>query len=209
MNIYRLKKIFRNHFENGFSFYFVLFLIFIFGIIIGAVIIKALSTSIHYNILKYSNPYFFSNFKNYDNYYNIFKMSIYFNLIYIGISYVFGILNLGFIIPVLVFIKGGTLGFTVGFLLHNFSWKGFIISIFGCYPQYLIYIPCIVAVGALSMTVAAKYKFSANRKFTKFKRLDILEYTLFVLFFTVLMIIGSIYEGFISPIFLNIIKDLV
>lgn len=209
MNIYKFKRLLKNHFENGFSYYFILFLIFIFGIIIGASIIKAVNNSIHNVLLQYSSPYFYSYFDSSTSRYNIFKTSIFFDLIFILISYVIGLLNLGFVIPVLIFLKGGSLGFSVGYLIHNFGWKGFLISLFGYYPQYLIFIPCIIAIGALTMTISNKYKFSSTRKIVKIKRLDVLEYTIFILFFLAISIIGVLYEGFISPIFLNIIKELI
>lgn len=209
MNIYRFKKLLKNHFENGFYFYFILFLIFTFGIIIGASIIKALNVSTNSTLLRYSSSFFYSYSKGSSSYYSIFKTSIFFVLLYIIISYVIGLLNLGFLVPLLVFIKGGSLGISVGYLIHNYGWKGFLISVFGYYPQNLIYIPCIISIGALTMTISSKYKFSASRKIIRVKRLDALEYTVFLLFFFMVSILGVLYEGFISPIFLNIIIDLI
>lgn len=208
MNTIRLKRVLKNHFENGFSFYFSLFLVFIFGIIVGALIIKATSPNAQIGILKLSSSYFYSIFKGISNKYEIFKVSIIFNLLFVLFIYIFGLINLGFIIPLLIFIKGGSLGFIVGYLISNFGWKGFFVSILGLYPQYLLFIPCIITIGALSMTISLRYKFSSRGKKNKVKRLDLIEYTAITLIVKIVILIGSIYEGFISPIFLNIVNDI-
>lgn len=208
MNTIRLKKLLKNHFENGFSFYFILFLLFIGGIVIGSLIIKALSENTVSLILKLSSPYFFNSLNaNYSSF-NIFKTSIIFNLLFVIIAYIIGLLNLGFIVPILIFLKGGSIGISVGYLIFSYGWRGFLISIFGCYPQYLLYIPCIIFIGALSMTISFKYRLNSNRRVVKLKRLYFADYTIFIIFFASLLLLGSIYEGFISPFFLNLVNDI-
>ena len=208
MRLNRYKKLLKNHFENGFSFYFILFLILVLGVIIGSLIIKLIDESTRNFILSYSNSYYYVLFKSPSGSIEVFKHSLWFNLFFIIVLYFVGIFNLGFIIPGIIFIKGGLWGFLVGYLIENYGIKGFLVSIFALYPQFIVYIPCVVTLGALAMTMTFKYKFSAKRKVIKIKRLEILEYTIFVLFFSSAMLIGIIYEGFVSPIFLNLI-DLV
>jgi len=134
--------------------------------------------------------------------------SLKFNFIFVIVTYIIGLLNLGFIVPLLVLIKGGLLGFNVGYLIYNFGLKGFIVSVFGLYPQYLLFIPCIIAIAALVMTMSFKYKLSAKRRTLRIKRMNLADYTVSMLFFTCIMFIGSVYEGYVSPIFLNLINEL-
>lgn len=208
MNIIRLKKLLRNHFENGFSFYFMLIFVFVVGIILGAIIIKAIDPKVQISMLKLSNPYYYTIFSKGLNRYAIFKASIVFNILFIGLTYILGILNLGIFVPLLIIMKGGFLGFNVGYLIFNFGWKGFLVSFLGIYPQYLLYIPCIIVIGALSMTISFKYKLSSKKRVVKIKRLDFTDYTIFILSFTFITIIGSLYEGFLSPTFLNLVNVL-
>lgn len=205
MNIIKFKKLLSNHIENGFVFYFILFLIFLIGIIIGSLLIKAIDFDVQDSILNFSSTYFYTNKNGLMSNYSIFKTSVFFRLIFVFIIYVVGLLSLGIIVPFLIFIQGLFLGFNVGYLINYYGMKGFLVSIFSYYPQYLIYIPCFIAIGAFSMTMAFKYKISTKRKVVKLKRLDVLDYTLFNFVFTILILIGTMYEGFISPYFLNLI----
>ena len=206
MNIIRLKKLLKNHFENGFSFYFMLIFVFVVGIILGAIIIKAIDPKVQIDILKLSSPYYYTIFNKGFSRYEIFKTSVAFNILFVGLTYILGILNLGIIIPLLIILKGGFLGFNVGYLIFNFGWKGFLVSVFGIYPQFLLYIPCIIIIGALSMTISFKYKLSSKKRVVKIKRLDFTDYTVFILSFTFITFIGSLYEGFLSPTFLKLLN---
>lgn len=208
MNINRYKKLLRNHFENGFSFYFILLLIFIVGIIVGGILIKALETKVQISVLRYTNSYFYSLYKGINNNYEVLKISIIFNIIFIGFVYIIGLFNLGFIIPIIIFIKGAILGFNVGYFIENFGWKGFLVSIFGVYPQYILFIPCIISMGAIAMTMTFRYKISSRKRVLKIKRLNLIDYSVFILFFSVLILFASIYEGLVSPIFFNILEIL-
>ena len=208
MSIIRIKKLLKNHFENGFSFYFMLFFVFLVGIIIGSIIIKAIDSKVQIGLLKMSSPYFYTIFTKGYSKYEIFKASIMFNTLFVGLTYLFGTLNLGFIIPILMFFKGGLLGFNVGYLIYNFGLKGFFVSVFGIYPQFLLFIPSFIIIGALSMTVSLKYKLTSKKRVVKIKRLDFVDYTIFVLIFSFVIIIGSLYEGFISPTFLKLVNAL-
>lgn len=196
----------RNHFENGFSFYFILALVLIFGIILGALVIKAIDNEIVSRLVKYSNPYFYSLSRGYLSNIDILKLSIFLNIIFALFTYLIGLFSLGFIIPLLLFIRGLQFGLLVGYMIFNFGFKGFWISIFGLYPQYLIYIPCIISLGALTMTVSFKYHMNSGTKLMKVKRMNLSDYTIFVFINIIFLMIGSIYEGLISPLFLKLIS---
>ncbi len=208
MNLLRFKNLFKKHFENSFTFYFLLFFIFTIGIIFGAVLIKAFDNPRRLLLLKYSNAYFYNVLNNNYNNISIFKKAMFNNFIFISVMYIIGLANFGFIIaPIIVFLNGGLLGYAVGYLIYSYGFKGFLLSILGIYPQYLFYIIAIISIGALSMTMSYKYKFSRNLKAIKTRRLDLIDYTIFILVLTIFIIIGCLYEGFISPFFLNLIND--
>ena len=111
----------RNHFENGFSFYFILALVLIFGIILGALVIKAIDNEIVSRLVKYSNPYFYSLSRGYLSNIDILKLSIFLNIIFALFTYLIGLFSLGFIIPLLLFIRGLQIGLLVGYMIFNFE----------------------------------------------------------------------------------------
>ncbi|WP_279401536.1 stage II sporulation protein M [Piscibacillus salipiscarius] len=52
---------------------------------------------------------------------------------------------------VLLFLKGIVIGFTVGFLVNQLSWKGFLLSITSVAPQNLLIVPAYLLIVASSM----------------------------------------------------------
>lgn len=208
MNLLRFKNLFKKHFENSFTFYFLLFFIFTIGIVFGAVLIKAFDNPRRVLLLKYSNAYFFNVLNNNYNKVSIFKKALLNNLVFILITYLTGLANFGLIVtPLIVFFNGGLLGYAVGYLTYSYGFKGFFLSIIGIYPQYLFYVIAIVSIGALSMTMSYKYKFSRSLKIIKARKLELIDYTIFILVLTIFITVGCLYEGFISPIFLNLINE--
>lgn len=209
MNLIRFKNLFKKHFQNSFTFYFLLIFIFTMGIIFGAVLIKAFDNSKRILFLKYSSAYFYNVLNNNYNKISIFKKALFNNVIFISIAYLAGLANFGFIItPLVIFLNGGLLGYAVGYLTYNFGLKGFLISILGFYPQYIFYVMAIISIGALSMTMSYKYKLSGSLKIIKTKKLELMDYTFFIFVLALILVIGCSYEGFISPIFLNSINEL-
>lgn len=208
MNLLRFKNLLKKNFESGFSFFFILSLIFIFGIIVGALFIKALDSKSKLLLLKMSSPYFYNVInKTYTNV-NVFKASVLSNLFFLVLIYFIGLSNFGIIInPILLFIKGCLLGYNVGYLINTFSTRGFFVSIGGIYPQYILYIPAFISIGALSIIMSYRYKLSPSRRMVKPKRLEITDYSVMFLFFLFVLFIGSLYEGFIAPIFLGLVNE--
>lgn len=208
MNLLRFKNLLKKNFESGFSFFFILSLIFIFGIIVGALFIKALDPKSKLLLLKMSSPYFYNVInKTYSNI-NVFKASLFSNFLFVILTYFIGLSNFGIIIsPILLFIKGSLLGYNVGYLINEFSTRGFFASVFGVYPQYLLYIPALISISALSIIMSYRYKLTSSRRIVKPKKLELTDYSTMFLFFLVILIIGSLYESFISPIFLNLINE--
>lgn len=205
MKMNRVIRALRNHWENGFSFYFICFFSLILGIIMGAIVFNALSDNSRLSILRLSSPYFFLSLKENFLRSDMFKISFYFNFFFIMLVYICGLVNMGLIVPIFIFIKGGFLGFNVGYLITNFGIKGFFAALLGIYPQYLIYIPCYIIICSLAITVSRKQRISARRAAAKVRRIDIGEYSLLFAVVTVFILVGILYEGFVSPIFLNII----
>ena len=55
------------------------------------------------------------------------------------------------VILILLFIKGMVVGFTVGFLVSQMGWQGFMLAFVSILPQNLIIIPVFIIMAALSV----------------------------------------------------------
>lgn len=198
----------KRHFQNNFLFYFILFIAFIMGSIIGPLIIKKVSTKTQIAILKLSHPYFKNVYLDEYSSFSAIKTSFINNLLLATIMGFLGLVNLGIIfIPIIIFIKGTLAGFTVGFLVERFAVRGFLSSLLGIYPQNIFIITGLIGVGAVAMTMSSNFKMPFNKKGLLRKDIDINHYIILILIFTFIIMIGAIIEGIISPIVMKLIID--
>ncbi len=206
MFLLRLNRLLRKHFENGFIIYSILGVIYVLGIIIGSILLKKMNVAESNFLLKYSNPFFKNIHGNDFGQYLVFKSSLLGNFGCILIMYLLGLLGFGFIfIPILIALKASSLGLTVGYLVKDLGIKGIFISILGIYPQNLFIIPGIIGIGAVTISMSLSFRTKARPKLVKAKGfVNVKEYTVLILIFTLIIIFGSLIEGFISPIFLKL-----
>lgn len=205
MYLLKIKRIMRKHFENGFLLYFILGAIYTLGIILGAILLKKFNIDDSNLYLRFSNPFFKNNYYyDYGNY-SVFKSSVLGNGLLILSMYLFGLLGIGFVfIPLLIFLKGSALGLTVGYLVKEFGLRGFLVSVFGIYPQSLFIIPGIIAIGAVTMSMSLSYKTKIKKRFIKARGIiNLNDYTILILVFAFIVLIGSLIEGWLSPMFLK------
>lgn len=203
----RLYKLIKKHFQNHFTLYFVLFCAFVLGNIFGAIFLKRISydtktfifTGFH-PFLKVVNGYTKS---------MIFRNLFLFNAFILLITIFVGLFNLGYIvIPIIITLIGGSIGFRVGFLVSYFKLKGFWISILGIYPQYLFYIVGFLGTGSLSMSLSDNVFKNSHTRITK-KIFTNKEYYILYGFFLIFSILGIITEVICSPILRLILKDII
>jgi stage II sporulation protein M len=60
------------------------------------------------------------------------------------------------VILIILFMKGMAVGFTVGFLVNQMGWDGFLLSFVSILPQNLLIIPLFIIMAALSVTFSLK-----------------------------------------------------
>lgn len=207
--ITRIKRWLFRHFQNNFIIYFILSTVFAIGIIIGAISIKVLNTEQKNNIIVFLNS-FFKAMKN-DGFDSIliFKQSIIDNFKTIGLMWLTGLIIIGIgIIPIAVMFRGFAIGFTVGFIVNEYGTKGFLFSILGILPQNLFIIPGIISISSVGIAFSLN---NIKKRKTKLRynkiNLNIMDYSILILFFSIIVFIGTLIEAFISPIFLRALSD--
>lgn len=128
---------------------------------------------------------------------------MFFNFLFISLTFLFGLLNIGILSTLLIFLRGSLLGIAVGFTVQNYDIKGFIVTVVGIYPQYIIYLPCILLAGVLAILFDRRTNL-INRKRHNVIKINLSDYIILFVLIIILMTIASFYEGFISPIFFRL-----
>lgn len=142
-----------NHIREYSSIYLFVVVLFLMGVIFGAVIVNSLSFTQKEDLFYYLSQFFGQAAKGEVNAArDLFLQSFFHNSKFIGLIWILGISIIGLpIILIMLFIKGVTVGFTVGFLVNQMGWNGFLLSFVSILPQNLIIIPVFIIMAALSV----------------------------------------------------------
>lgn len=196
----RLINISKRHLEKSYIIYFILSLLIIVGIIIGSILILKVN-EIKDTSFTYKFTYIFKFIKN-ENYTpkNIFNSSLIFNMKFLLFMWVLGFVGFGIIItPLIIGIKGFSIGLTVGYFVKKFGFKGFMFSILGFLPNYLLLIPIFLIIASVSILKSISY---TNLKGNKLGNIDILDYGIILFAAFVVVTLTVLLEGyFISTLF--------
>ena len=209
MPIYRIRRWLLKHFQDNFLIYFILSTIFAIGIIIGAITIKVLRADQIDNILVFLNSFFKAMEGNEFEGISILKQSIIDNFKTIGLVLGTGLIIIGIgIIPIVIIFRGFAIGFTVGFIVNEFGFKGFLFSILGILPQNLLIIPGIISISSIGMGLSINNLERRNLGFRNSRyNTGIMDYLFLILFFTTIILIGTFIEAFVSSNFLSTLSN--
>lgn len=208
MVIKRVINIFKSHFQKYFLYYFILTLGLILGIVIGPLLINLFGLNTKLFILRLSNPYYKIALLNDYLQHSVIKVSILNNIYLILLIYLVSLLNISlFIVPFILLIKGIALGFTVGFLVNSFGFKGFLLSIGGIYPQNIFIISGLIGLGAVSMSLTKIVRRPFGNQIFQHGRRNINESILLAVVYSFIILFGAIIEGIISHRFLSLTLD--
>jgi len=184
--------------------YVLLSIILIVGIIVGSFTVNMISDIQRESILSLISG-FLANISNisidnssvfYLSLSNNFKTAI--ALILFGLS----VVGLPFILA-LIFFRGFVLGFTVGFLIEQLGPKGIVLSALSILPQNIVILPCILSIGVTSLTFATTVIKNKIKNHHENYSQMVAGYLLLNLFFSFLLIISGLIEGYISPVFIK------
>lgn len=103
----------------------------------------------------------------------------------------------------LIFLRGFSLGFTLGFLVSEKSGGGVLFGLLAIVPQNLVYIPFILIWGVVAMNFSIQVLRARGTGFSDVMR-GIISYTLLMLVFLALCLMGAFIETYLSPWLLNL-----
>ncbi|MFD0619392.1 stage II sporulation protein M [Paenibacillus sp. GCM10027629] len=150
-------QLIRQTFRDQMSLYVFVAVLFIVGVVFGALMVNALSLEQQQELSGYVGNFIHTmDGKNTQYASQTFWTSAFDNMKWVLLIWVLGLSVVGLpFILVLDFVKGVLIGFSVGLLAGQFAWKGVLFALVSIAPQNMIAIPVlfIVSVAAISFSL--------------------------------------------------------
>ncbi|MFJ5621199.1 stage II sporulation protein M [Peribacillus loiseleuriae] len=147
-----------NHINEHSSLYVFITVLFLMGVIFGAILVNSLSFTQSDDLFYYLSQFFgqVSEAKITADW-EMFTQSVSHNVKYIAVMWILGVSVIGLpVILVLLFLKGIVVGFTVGFLVSQMGWGGFLLSFVSILPQNIIIVPVFIIIAVISVSLSTK-----------------------------------------------------
>ncbi|MTH52262.1 stage II sporulation protein M [Bacillus mangrovi] len=153
-----VKTFISNHIKQHSSIYLFVCVLFMMGVIFGAIIVNSMTFTQKEDLFFYLSRFFgqITDGKTADPG-EMFQQSFMHNLKYLGLIWILGISIIGLpAILVMLFLKGMVVGFTVGFLVNQMEWNGFLLSFVSVLPQNILIIPAFIILSAAAVSFSLK-----------------------------------------------------
>ncbi|MBS4536226.1 stage II sporulation protein M [Clostridium sp. D2Q-14] len=208
--MFNLKINLINNFKNNFLKYFLVIIILMIGISAGVITIKIMDETQRNELHKFINEFFSTVNSQKINNITLLKNSISNNFKTALIIWGMGILVLG--IPVIlgiIFFRGFTIGFSIGFMINDFGFKGLMLALLTLIPQNIFIIPGIIIISSLAISYSIEFikdrkKKKINNNKDNFVKKAI-SFSFYVLITCICFVIGGIVEAYITPYLMKII----
>lgn len=143
----------KEHFIEHMTIYVFMTILFLTGVIFGAIIVNSMSFVQKQDLLFYLERFFgFVSSEDRIRYSDVFTSSYMFHVKYILCMTILGLSVIGLpVIWVLLFLKGLVIGFSVGFMVNQLAMKGFLLASAAIVPQNVFIIPAYIIAGTLAM----------------------------------------------------------
>ncbi|GGH24953.1 stage II sporulation protein M [Paenibacillus segetis] len=197
---------FRHALKDQTSLYVFVSVLFLMGVVFGALMVNALTLEQQQDLSRYLGDFFVSvnqggvEFNQLD-----FWAVAGLHLKWIGLIWILGLSVIGLPgILILDFLKGVLIGFTVGCLVGQFSWKGLLFAFVSIAPHNLIIIPALLigSVAAVSFSlgiIRSRVLMNRNGSFAR----PFLSYTGLTLAMVVVVLAASAFETWVTPVMMT------
>ncbi|MNH94794.1 Stage II sporulation protein M [compost metagenome] len=187
--------------KENVSLYVFVTVLFVIGVVFGAVMVNALSLEQKQEMTRHLGSFFHEvNGGLQVDGMQSFKDAFAVHMKWILLIWLFGLSIIGLpLILILDFLKGVLIGFTVGYLVGQMSWKGMLFAFVSIAPQNLIVIPALIicSVSAMAFSIAMIKNRFIQRRGTIYH--PFMKYTTVTLMMGVLLLAASLWEGYLSP----------
>lgn len=151
--MYKKRNSIINHVKEHATVYIFMVILFLTGIIFGAVLVNSMNFIQKQDLFFYLER-FFGQVAEGDtiNKGEIIKNSFLYHVKYLSVLLLLGLSVIGLpIVWILLFLKGLVVGFSVGFLVNQLGMKGFLLAAISIAPHNIIVIPIYIIAGSLAM----------------------------------------------------------
>lgn len=181
--------------------YLFMIILFLTGIIFGAVIVNSMNPIQKQDLFFYLERFFNHTVNDQGiNRFTVFQESLFYHLKYLSVIFILGLSVIGLpVVWVLLFIKGLVIGFSVGFIVNQLGSQGLLFSTLSIAPHNLLVIPIYIIAGSLAMIFALvlmKKLFSRRSAESLF-----IPFVNYIVVFSVLLILSigaALLESYVS-----------
>ncbi len=200
-----LFNVIQKHIRLNIPVYIITILALTIGIVIGTYTVKILPDSQKVELISYLEGFLqILGNQAFDNYQVFFQTLI--NQLKLLIPvWILGMTIIGtpMIILILGF-RGFILGFTIGFIIDEFAFNGILFTILSILPHNLFYIPGLIGIGVMAISFSLFLLKSRIKKEKVYNRKgQIWTYTIVIFMISILLLLGSVIESYITPIFMK------
>lgn len=200
----------RLYLKEHLPFYLFVFVLFATGIVFGAVMVSALTLEQKEELARHLSGFIVTVDQggSFDTAAS-FQQSLLLHMKWIGLIWVLGLSVIGLpVIFAIDFLKGVLVGFTVGYMIGQYSWHGLLFALVSVLPQNLVIIPAFIIISVAAAAFAVQLV--KMRVVGKQGQLTapFLRYTSTTLFMAVLLIGAAVYEGFLSTEIMRLVAPM-
>lgn len=200
----RLRYGLSEHLKANIAQYFLITLIFVIGIVIGAMAIKLLPDGQKADLVNYLNIFLSEIVKQSDGYIAVGPVLLnHFKMMLIVWMLGFTIIGIPFILFI-VFTRGFIIGFTVGFLVNEYVFKGLAFALVSVLPHNFFAVPVFIAMSVtaiqFSICLIRRRKQGGGKLFA-----ESVNYSILFAAACVGMTISALVEAYVSPLFMKFI----
>lgn len=186
--------------------YFFMILVFVIGIVVGALAVKTLPEEQKAEIINYLHIFFTGLAQGRESPgdgTNILSLAVLNNGKTVLLMWILGFTIIG--IPFVLFIlftRGFIIGFTVGFLVNEYVMRGLLFALASVLPHNFFAVPAVLTMGVS----AARFSLLLVRRKTYSKInlwYEALYYSILCLGMLILMLAAALVEVYISPVFMK------
>ncbi|HEX7056082.1 MAG TPA: stage II sporulation protein M [Bacilli bacterium] len=184
--------------------YLFVSVLFVMGVIFGSLMVNGLSLEQRQDLENFLGSFVHASQGNERDAQALFFDSFGSYFRWIILIFVLGLSVIGLpLILLLDFLKGVLVGFSVGFLIGQYSWRGIVIALTAIAPQNMVAIPAILigSVTALSFSLHLINNRLLKRKSTIGK--PFVAYVSVTVFLLMVMVLAALFETYVSPVLLN------
>lgn len=136
--------------------YLFMIILFLTGIIFGAVIVNSMNFIQKQDLFFYLERFFNHTVNDQGiNRFMVFQESLFYHLKYLSLIFILGLSVIGLpVVWVLLFIKGLVVGFSVGFIVSQLGSEGLLFATLSIAPHNLLVIPIYIIAGSFAMVFA-------------------------------------------------------